>query len=327
MASEIWKIPEDEDESKLDPLYLRVRNGTLCEEVRVLVDELWEKYEPYCGDRDFVSRLRCEFNQLTWQMYVGGCLLDSGLDLQQGAPAGPDHCVLAGDRKIWIECIAPQAGDGNNEAKRTYGFVQSQGATRSGTFRPPPDDKIALRLTGAIWEKHQQRDVWIADGILAEEEPYVVAVGAGDIPDADIESELPLIVKVLYGIGEPLIRYEIGGDSEPEVVGTHRDFISRGDRPPISARGFLNELLKGTSAVLLGPSGILNPPRVPGRDLIWVHNAKANNPVDRGFLAMGREFWATTVLEQHDHRESLPEPELSDDLVALIEQIRSERDE
>jgi hypothetical protein len=234
--------------------------------------------------------------------------------------------VALSDSTLWVECIAPTAGEGANEARRTFGKAMREDGNYSGPYRPPPDDAIALRLTGALWEKTKQHRERLEAGAVAPDDPYVIAIGAGNIPDADLQLEIPPIVKILYGIEDPRIRYELYSDKKSELVPAYRDEIPRKKGKPVSRRGFLDEKLPEISAVLFSPHGVWNFPRAIGRDLITVHNARASNPLDRGWLPLGREYWASDHLEQVDHRPVLPEPEISGELEALLHEWSSEAD-
>lgn len=327
-ASEsFWDGPGQHD-ARRDPEYLLVRDGRFHDDTRELVEELWRKYQPYCGDADFLSRVKREFNALTWQMYVAGCLLEAGIRLERAAPEGPDIKAVIDGRTVWIECIAVEPGEGENAAKRTYGFKKPSDGRGSygGPYRPPPDEKIELRISGAIWEKTKQRSAWIKKGVIREEDPYVVAVCAGHIPDADLEEDLPRAVKMLYGIEGVAWQYEIGSDKPLETVVVYSDEIKRPGKGAVSRRGFLDHGdLDGISAVIVSSHCIANPPRAIGRDLVIVHNAVPDNPLPHSFLPVGREYWATSVVAQKDHRGPPPEPELSEELREVAEAARARR--
>jgi hypothetical protein len=308
-----WDTPGDHD-ADYDREYLINRDSPIRQDIRDLVDYLWEKYEPYCGDPGFLGRAKREFNALTWQMYVAVCLLEAGVAIEKSGAAGPDIKASVAGRRLWIECIAVEAGEGENAATRTYGQE-----SRSGLYRPPPDEKIELRLTTAIWRKTQKRDEWIKGGLIAADDAYVIAVCAGHVPDADLEMLQPHIVKVLYGLDGIAWTFEVGGDGQVETIPTYRDAIERPGKASVTRRGFLDSgQFDGVSAVIMSARCLSSPARAIGRDLVIVHNRVATTPLPLGFLPMGREYWASAVLEMKDYREALPDPEVSGDLKEVV---------
>jgi hypothetical protein len=236
MDSGFWDRDGDGKDDQYDAQYVLNRDSGLRQEIRDFVDTLWQRYEPYCGDRDFLDRVKREFNPLTWQMYVGVCLLEAGLRLEATGEHGPDIKVRLNDgRTLWIECVAAGPGDGDNATVRTYA-----NANRQGLYRPPPDEKIELRITSSISEKRKQRDRWVGKGVIAQDDPFVIAISAANIPDVDAAPGLPRIVKLLYGLGDPAWEIPIGGGRPPRTVPTYRDEIDRAGRAPISRRWFVD---------------------------------------------------------------------------------------
>jgi hypothetical protein len=203
-----------------------------------------------------------------------------------------------------------------------------------GTFRPPPDDKIQARLTGALSNKVQQHRKWVAKGIVSAADPFIVAIGGGIIPDTDLVDDPPHIVRALFGVGDPVFRYEMGSGKEAELIPTYRNEIPRvvktasgGEKnSPISLRGFLDETLyPEVSAVMFGSQGVWNPPRKLGRDLLTVYNAVATQALPPGTLPIGQEYWADGVLRSRDHREPLPDPEPDEETRRAIDAVIAER--
>jgi hypothetical protein len=327
MPTCFWDEPADDDKTSYDPLYVLNRDSEFRENIRDFVQAMWSRYEPYCGDTNFLDEARHQFQQFTWQMYVGICLLEAGHALQKAAPAGPDHKALMNGRRVLVECIAPKAGEGENLAERT---IQSWTKTETGgygMFQPPPDDKIQARLTGAVFNKIQQHRKWVEKGIISPDEPFIIAIGAGIIPDTDLVIDPPHIVRALFGVAGPALTYEIASGKEAELVPTYRDEIPRMVKSaageiaaPISLRGFLDEkLYPEASAVIFCSQGVWSPPRKIGRDLITVYNAVAKQPLPPGSIPLGQEYWADGTLQHRDYREPLPDPELDPETKKIID--------
>jgi hypothetical protein len=311
MAARFWDEPADDDKTAYDPLYVLNRDSEFRDDVRDFVEKLWVRYERFCGDVNFLEEAKRQFQQFTWQMYVGVCLLEAGHVLERAAPEGPDHKTVMNGRRVWVECIAPKAGHGENLAKRT---IQSWTETETGgygMFKPPPDEKIQARLTGALLNKVQQHRKWIEKGIVSPDDPFIVAIGAGIIPDTDLHYGPPHIVQALYGVRGPALTYELGSNKEAELVPQYRDEIprivktnGRETSAPISLRGFLDDkLYPEASAVIFCSQGVWNPPRRIGRDLITVYNAVAKQLLEPGTVSIGQEYWVEDgTLRHRDHR-------------------------
>jgi len=171
MNSRFWDEPTSDDKSLYDPVYVHNRDSEVRQDIRDFVEQLWSRYEPYCGDAQFLPEVRRHFSQFTWQMYVGVCLLEAGHTLEKAAPDGPDHKTLMMGRRVWVECIAPGVGEGNNVTERTIQSWTKTEAGGYGMYRPPADDKIAARLTGALYNKVQQHRRWVAKGIVSADDP------------------------------------------------------------------------------------------------------------------------------------------------------------
>ena len=333
MTTSFWTEPADDDKTSYDPLYVLNRDSEFRQDVRDFVDTLWARYEPYCGDANFLAEARRQFQQFTWQMYVGACLLEAGHTLEEAAAEGPDHKTLMNGRRVWVECIAPKAGEGENLAERTILSWTQTELGGHGTFNPPPDDKIQARLTGALRNKVEQHRKWVKGGVVSSSDPFIVAIGAGIIPDTDLVSGPPHIVQAVFGIGGPALTYELGSNKEAELVPTYQADIQRvvktasGERPsPISLRGFLDETLyPEASAVIFCSQGVWNPPRKIGRDLVTVYNAVGKQPLPPGTIPIGQEYWADGVLKHKDNREPLPDPEPDPETKQLIEKLVARR--
>src|ERR1700691_6103300 len=91
MTTRFWDEPADDDKSLYDPVYILNRDTHDRQDVRDFVEQLWSRYETYCGDVHFRAEARRHFNQFAWQMYTGICLLEAGHTLEKAAPDGPDH--------------------------------------------------------------------------------------------------------------------------------------------------------------------------------------------------------------------------------------------
>lgn len=63
MSTRFWDEPADDDKSLYDPLYILNRDSEFRQEIRDFVENLWSRYEAYCGDTNFLNEARRQFQQ------------------------------------------------------------------------------------------------------------------------------------------------------------------------------------------------------------------------------------------------------------------------
>jgi hypothetical protein len=329
-AQRFWDEPSDDDKSLYDPIYKSNRDSE-DDDVREFVEQLWVRYQPFCGDKNFLAEAKRHFNQFTWQMYSGVCLLEAGHTLEKAAPEGPDHKAVVSGRRVWVECIAPEKGEGDNRADRTFQRWTKTEHGGHGLYKPPSDEKIGARLTNAISNKVKQHRRWIEKGTVLASEPFVIAIGGGIIPDIDLDRDFPHIVHALFDLGDVALLVSVGSGEPAEVVPAYQDAIKRmsadGQREvSIPLRGFLDETIyPEVSAVIFCGHGVWNPPRKIGRDLVTIYNAVAKNPLPPGTIPLGRECWAEEILRSKDHREKLPDLEVDPETKKIIDEYIGQR--
>ena len=69
-------------------------------------EKLWQNFKPY-ADNHFLTEIKTNFHQRSWEMYVGNVLLEKKLSIES-KNEGPDFIV---NDNIYIECVAPTKGD------------------------------------------------------------------------------------------------------------------------------------------------------------------------------------------------------------------------
>lgn len=311
--SKFWDEPDDEDKSKYDDIYTFNRESAGRADVREFVENLYQRYLRFCGDPNFARKMRHEFNACTLQMYSGIALLEAGHVLEKADAEGPDHKALIAGRRVWVECIAREPGTGAERPRRKMSYQSKREEhvidgqtfhTQHGLFRP--DDKgIALRLTGAIWEKVKKHRQWVADEVISPNDPYVIAVGAGLIQDADLHGAVPRIVQVLYGLDDLGLIVTPYSEEPPRVAPTFRNELEDSKGGPIPLTGFLDaNALPEVSAVMFCAQGAWNPPRRIGHDIVTVYNAVATHKLSPGSIPLGREYYVEDDhFRSRDHRE------------------------
>ena len=164
----------------LDGGYRNIRAGAHAveRELRETLEKFWTVYQPF-ADPNFVAEFAREPDSRFWEMYVAYQLLDAGKTLLPTAERSrrggqPDVCVLDGDRRIWIEAIAPDIGDDGPDQVRGPVPLNEEGG-----LAPAPTRQVQLRTTSALWTKAQKITQYIQDGVIGEDEVALVAIGAG----------------------------------------------------------------------------------------------------------------------------------------------------
>ncbi len=116
--------------------------------VRERIEELWARYRPYCPDAHFLSDARKHFVQRTWEMYLACALMDVGFELSRPPPKGPDILTTLDGSRLWIEAVAPTAGDGPDAVPGREKRGRMVGRVWSGS--PPSDESLILRCASAL---------------------------------------------------------------------------------------------------------------------------------------------------------------------------------
>ncbi|MFZ1991964.1 MAG: hypothetical protein WAW96_19590 [Alphaproteobacteria bacterium] len=284
----LWDIKGD----NLDPGYINIQNaGSVTErQLRDALSALWACYEPY-ADPDFREGFAHDPEGRFWEMYVGYKLLRDGKKLMPTAErvrggGQPDICVLEGDRRIWIEAIAPACGDGEDDGVR--GPIP---INEGGGFAAAPVRQAQLRTTGALRKKEQKLTDYIDQGVIARDDIRLVAIGAGRFGVSVPEEPQPLILSAVFPIGDEYVTI----NSETGDVTDHGFVFS----PEIQRRGaavqrtaFLDKTFSHVSGIIWSRVGIGNMSE-EARPLSFVHNPLATYPMIRHWGVWNREFVTT----------------------------------
>ena len=99
-----------------DPAYRNVRDSPNLTDAKAFVESLWPRYE-HLADSNCRSDARNHFLQRFWEMYLACALTQRGFTLHKVGNAGPEFYFLDGDRRVWVEAVAPTQGDGPDRAR------------------------------------------------------------------------------------------------------------------------------------------------------------------------------------------------------------------
>lgn len=268
-----------------DPLYRLLAEHP---ERKQRVQQLWELVEPFVDTRR-PQAAAADFNSTFWEIYLAAALLHAKISLvprseRRCKDGGPD---IEATPTAWIEAILGTGG------KTEHGIADPEvpDISKGAAAYWVPDDKILVRIETALRTKREKYVAYRSRGIVLENEPYVIAVNGGSMPFGRIDTEIPRVVRAVFGLGELTVTI----DRETLKV------VKEEYPLQLSVSSGKNEILLGlfarpeyafVSAILWGTADVLNLPDVLGRDLILVRNPNASAPMPHGWFREGREYWA-----------------------------------
>lgn len=294
----------------LDQGYLNIQAGAAAveRELRAVLEKMWSDYEPF-ADPNFVAEFAREPDARFWEMYVTCQLLEAGKTLlptvdrsRQGGQ--PDVCVLDGDRRIWIEAIAPDVGDeGPDQVRGPVPINQGGGLALA------PTRQVQLRTTSALWTKTQKIKRYIRDGVIGADEVALVAVGAGRFGLYASEQPLPSVLSSVFAIGPEVVTVDLARD---EIVDQRFEPSFRIERAggAIPRTAFLDERFKAVSGVVWSRASIGNMRRaerpftssiIPSRPSRWQSTGAcgiaSSSPEPMATTGRRPMCWRPTALE------------------------------
>jgi hypothetical protein len=268
------------------PWYRACRDHSTKRDVRVSLSRLWNAHGHLLPEdaEQFVDQFRRDFPARSWELYILGWLARSGSTIERAPGKGPDFCATHPRiGRFWIECVVPTIGEGANRVWQRPPDVR--------IWSGPPDEPIELRYTAAIQAKIAKVAKYREQGIVAASEPVIIALNQGAILDSDLNDiELPLAMRILYGVGGTVMTVEIGtGATNHEV--RYRTAIENSSGASVSTFIFGEKTSSVVAGVILARHNIFN--LYPGRRrrLIMGHNPLAASPIPIGALPFRGELW------------------------------------
>ncbi len=229
---------------------------------------LYEKYYLY-ADSNFLSDLKKHFHQRTWEMYFGCVVLNLGIKLLSHKDNGPDLSFEYNSKKVWIECVACEKGDGADKVPMmNYGVVESV-----------PSDQMILRITSVLREKRSKYEKYLNEGIVKKDNPFIIAINGGVFGRPD--GYIPLILRSLFAVGYPTISMSADGKQTKHSISII-PHIEKKNMSKVSTTFFLEKENDCISSVIYDNNLVINHSDILGKDIKIVHNAIARNhlPID-----------------------------------------------
>jgi len=235
----------------------------------------------------FAREFRKDFPQRSWELYVLDWLKRSGATLSKTPDKAPDfHANHPKVGDLWVECVVPNYGTGDDAAQR-----RPDGQTVSGNAETL--NRVALRYTSAIFDKLKKINGYRSANIVDANVPVIVALNQGAIQDSDAydEHEVPLVARVLYGIGDPVLVTGPFADAERILV-PRMPSVKKKSGADVPTQIFLDSKYSPIAAILVARVSavdLLMRPRI--RQLYLFHNPCAEAPIPVGMLPVRGELF------------------------------------
>jgi len=266
-----------------DPAYITQSAGVPRKHIKEWLEKLWQQYEPY-ADNDFPKKIKKEFNQRTWEMYLACTLLDRGFSLKERKNRrnkGPDICLVVENKNIWTEAVTTNVGKGNDKVE-----IHCDKDIQHIRAYDYPEEQILLRLRNALDSKFQKHKDYLKN-VIKESEPYIIAVNAGKL--LALNPGIPLILKCLFSIG--FLTIPIHNEKPRTPFWSKREELKKKSGSSVSMGFFENPEYSCVSAVVYCADDILNSPEdknTMGDNFVFVLNPLAKNKIEEKLFNFGQ---------------------------------------
>ena len=269
-------------------------------QIRDALETMWIDYEPY-ADTDFCDAFSIDQDPGFWEMYLALVLLSGRKKLRKRAEltlaqrnTGPDICITKGNRRIWIEAMAPDRGDEKLNPDRVPELKPG-----SNDARDNPRRQIELRITHALRTKAKQFAGYREQGIIGEKDSCIVAVSAGQFSLQAAGEFLPHVISAVYPIGEEIATLDPKtGKIQTRYAYSAEIERTKGTKPEDPARenavrtAFRNDDYKSISGLIWSLRSIGNFMGQP-HDLLYLHNQAAERPIPRRWFNWADEYFSS----------------------------------
>jgi hypothetical protein len=268
--------------SPKDENYLVLRDSKRFSNLKEFCEDLWLKFKPYADD-SFKREIANQFYPRYWEMYLGCALIDLGFELvQKKSDKGPDLHLRVEQSDLWIEATLPDKGKGVDAVPVLEEHFR---------FDPIPEDKIILRFTNSISVKSQKLMKYLKDGIVMSNDLFIIAINGCMIPFLDFYGDIPYVVKSVFPLGDLVVTIDINKLVTTDTRYKYREEIIKESGSAVSTSSFIDHDLSAISGVIFSNADIWSRPQVTGLDFTFIHNHLARNPVKKGWLGAGKEYW------------------------------------
>lgn len=262
--------------------------GERGDAVRSLLLRLWSNFSVH-ADPHFVTELcsgdESRFAQRVWEMVLADRLVSAGFHISSAAE-GPDLLVQKDGKKVWVEAVVPDVGDGVNRLPESYLHP------RDFEVVDVPHQQILLRWTAAIREKHRKYQLYLKNGIVQPNDPYVVAVNSCLLGSYGFDgiSQFPVAVEAVFPLGPLQVTINRQTLERTGQGHSYRASVLNANNAEVPTDIFTDRGHAGISAVLAAHIH----PHDPSHPSAWVlvHNPLGTAPVLEGWFGLGDEYVA-----------------------------------
>jgi hypothetical protein len=133
--------------------------------------------------------------------------------------------------------------------------------------------------------QHRTRD-WVKPG-----DATVIALCGAMIPSARSELTVPRIIRSVLPFGSEAFRIDRDTMEVVDRGFEYRPTVTKRKGAPVAVDIFADETHSMISALLASCADEINRPVQAGADFVLIHNPHAAQPLPRGWLSIGREYW------------------------------------
>lgn len=262
------------------------------------IEALWSIYAPY-ADLQFLDDAKHQFHQRTWEMYVGCVLIQHRLEPKKVSDQGPEFYIVIGGKKVWIEAIAAEPGQGPDAVPPLPNNPE--------VAQPVPEKEILLRLTNALDVKWKKYTNDVGKGIIHADDCYVIALNGWGASNGRPEPNgITYLFKAVLGFGDSVVFFDPENQTPPKSSYQWRDQLVKKSGSPVSTTAFLSAAYEGINAILYGHEDICNVPSVIGSEMFCLHNPHAKNPLPSGAFRFGTEYRYDLTTGKIEHQDWSP---------------------
>lgn len=229
---------------------------------RKFFNKLYSIYKPY-ADRNFLTEIKTNFHQRSWEMYLTCKLIDKGFKISS-ANSGPDIKIDYNGKNIWIECVAPKKGIGENSVPEI----------KYGQLCDFPEKEILFRLKQSLEDKFITYQRYLDQHIVDKKDIFIIAINSGGLEHVD--GEIPLINKCLFSLGYLTININPIQKTKSTPYFSRRENILKNNGSLVPMNFFEDKAHEGISGVIYTASAVLNEP-----NYILINNPKSKNPISK----------------------------------------------
>jgi type I restriction enzyme S subunit len=226
-------------------------------------------------------------------MYLTCALQDyaAGRGIAVSCPKpGPDILLERGRSRVWVEAVI--ATNGAPGLPDTLVEPNPDGSDRI------PEEKIVLRYANAISEKYRKYREYLQNGIVRENDAFVIAVNGYDLSYrwTQAANDVPRFLKALYPLGAYQVLLDrrtgdiVGHQNEPRFK------IVKASGANVAVMPFLERSSEGITAVLCSMANAMSHGAPLGTDFELAPNPVGRTPIP-AFALPARRIWRAVLNE------------------------------